>query len=421
MLVKLTVHLRTNPTPWAVYTSPFFFLIAGTVCALSIVYKGSPKLGLDEKPAGFIAGVSVGTGAALAVLAGIFFVPWLHCKVIKRDPSIRFWHVIMGPLLWSRQPSGDSDLVSIPNYAVVQHDEEMPETGAEAAARRKSASADGNSSDEFAMDNEKSMVAHEATAAPQKTYAELMAAGQERFHAKLRQKKGPLGWAMRTLHNHPMGSGEIYELKNIKILLFRRLPAMVVVAALYGVNYDIHAAQTGYAGTPEAARMERTFAKAKKYPNEVEHTYSFVQIITACTASFAHGANDIGNAVGPWAVIYSAWNTGSAAESKADVPLWQIAVLTLVLIIGFCTYGFNIMKVMGNKLTYHSPSRGMRTHKHIASTRKHADIYPQVHPWNWALPSPCSCSRNSPSPCRHPCASLAPPSVSVSATVVSAQ
>jgi solute carrier family 20 (sodium-dependent phosphate transporter) len=44
--------------------------------------------------------------------------------------------------------------------------------------------------------------------------------------------------------------------------------------------------------------MKRVYAAAKKYPNEVEHTYSFVQILTACTASFAHGANDIGNSVG---------------------------------------------------------------------------------------------------------------------------
>jgi sodium-dependent phosphate transporter len=134
---------------------------------------------------------------------------------------------------------------------------------------------------------------------------------------------------------------------------------MIVVGALYGVNYDIHAAQTGIHGTPEGRRMERVYGHAKKYSNEVEHTYSFVQVLTACTASFAHGANDIGNAVGPWAVIYGAWNTGNAAKSKAPVPVWQLAVLSATLSLGLITYGYNIMKVMGNKITYHSPSRGM--------------------------------------------------------------
>jgi sodium-dependent phosphate transporter len=148
---------------------------------------------------------------------------------------------------------------------------------------------------------------------------------------------------MRTLRDNPMGAGEIYELHNIRILA-KRIPAMVVCAALYGLHYDIHAAQTGIAGTPEGVRMARTYSYAKKYPNEVEHTYSFVQILTACTASFAHGANDIGNSVGPWAVIYSAWSTGSAAASSAPVPVWQLAVLSASISLGLLTYGYNIMK-----------------------------------------------------------------------------
>jgi len=154
-----------------------------------------------------------------------------------------------------------------------------------------------------------------------------------------------------------MGPGELYELHNIMILL-QRLPAIIVCGALYGLHYDIHAAQSGIHGTPEGKRMESVYSHAEKYPNEVEHCYSFVQILTACTASFAHGANDIGNSVGPWAVIYGAWHTGSAAALKAPVPVWQLAVLALAISIGFCTYGYNIMKVMGNKITYHSPSRG---------------------------------------------------------------
>jgi sodium-dependent phosphate transporter len=69
-----------------------------------------------------------------------------------------------------------------------------------------------------------------------------------------------------------------------------------------------------------------------------------VQVITACTASFAHGANDVGNAVGVWAAMYSAWSTGEALTAKSPVELWQIAVMALTICIGFITYGYNIMK-----------------------------------------------------------------------------
>lgn len=86
--------------------------------------------------------------------------------------------------------------------------------------------------------------------------------------------------------------------------------------------------------------MDKVYSAAKKYRNEVEYLYSFVQIITACTASFAHGANDVGNAVGIWAGMYGAWRTGKTAASKEEVAIWQIAVMALTICFGFITYGY---------------------------------------------------------------------------------
>ncbi|QIX00699.1 hypothetical protein AMS68_006216 [Peltaster fructicola] len=350
-LIFVTVHMRKNPVPVAIWTAPFFFLIAGTVCTLSIVYKGSPSLGLASRPASFIVAVSLGVGGGLFVLSAIFFVPYLIVKVIRRDPGVRFWHIAMGPALLRRPLVEGAEQANVPNYAVIQHDDVDAETTGTVGYATKTPN-----TTEKDVDDSSAEISAEIEGNAM-TYKERMAAGRERFHAKLRAKKGALGWAMRYLHENPMSAGEMYERKNIWRGL-KRIPAMVVVGCLYGANYDIHAMQTGIAGTPEAARMERVHAAAHKYPNEVEYTYSFVQIITACTASFAHGANDIGNAVGPWAVIYGAWKTGNASQSKAEVPTWQLAVVALTLCIGFITYGYNIMKVMGNKITYHSPSRG---------------------------------------------------------------
>ncbi|KAK3988887.1 putative phosphate permease [Cladorrhinum sp. PSN332] len=345
MLIKLVVHLRKNPVPWAVWTAPMWFLIAGTVCTLSIVYKGSPNLGLNKKPAWYVASVTMGTGAGVALLSAIFFVPFVHAKVIKKDHGVKWWMFVYGPLLFKRPVVAEADQANVPNYAVVQDDEEehLPANNSPTPT-------------ESDQQTEKKLV-DEPDARPPPTYKEIQADGERKLREKLLKNRGPIGWAMRTLRDHPMGAGRIYELHNIKAF-FIRLPAMIVCGALYGLHYDIHAAQSGIAGTPEGERMARVYAHARKYPNEVEHTYSFVQILTACTASFAHGANDIGNSVGPWAVIYSAWKTGNAAASKAPVPVWQLAVLSATISIGLLTYGYNIMKVMGNKITYHSPSRG---------------------------------------------------------------
>lgn len=348
LLIKVVVHMRRNPVPIAVYTSPFFFLIAGTICSLSIVYKGSPKLGLDKKPAWFIAAVTLGCGFGLFFLSALFFLPFVHAKVIKKDYTLKIYHIFYGPLLFRRRAPPDAELARVPNYAVIQHGGEdeaadlaAPGTPAVAAKEKELHAASGSSSDDDVP--RPVMQRTNLEGGDHSDYRLRLQQAIEKHHADLRKQKGPLGWAMRQVHRYPNGAGSIYELHNLKALLFR-LPAYPIIAALYGLNYDIHKAQVGVLGTPEGRRMDKVYAHATKYSNEVEYLYSFVQIITACTASFAHGANDVGNAVGVWAGMYAAWSTSRANNGKAPVPLWQIAVIAFTICLGFITYGYNIMK-----------------------------------------------------------------------------
>ncbi|KAK2674266.1 hypothetical protein RAB80_009250 [Fusarium oxysporum f. sp. vasinfectum] len=359
-LVKWVVHVRKNPVPWAVWTSPFFFLIAGTICTLSIVYKGSPRLGLTEKPAWYIAAVTLGVGFGLFVLSAIFFVPFVHAVVIKKDYTLRWWDAVQGPLLFKRPAPPDAENARVPNYAVVQHGAEDDDVSVSQESEDPSPKkiSDDEITPAAAPSSEVNEKQHlNLSESTQEDYQKMLKKAEDKHHANLRKGKGPLGWAMRTLHANPIGAGSIHETHNL-IAVVKRIPAQIVVALLYGAHYDIHTAQMGIEATPEGRRMARVYEHAPKYANEVEYLYSFVQIITACTASFAHGANDVGNAVGVWAGMYAAWHSGKPAEKKAEVPLWQIGIVAATICIGFITYGYNIMKVMGNKITYHSPSRG---------------------------------------------------------------
>jgi len=327
MLIKVVVHMRKDPLPWAVWTSPGFFLIAGTVCTLSIVYKGSPRLGLDKKPPWYIASVSLGVGFGLCALAALFFVPYVHAKVVKKDHTLKPWMMIYGPLLFKRPaPEGaENRQAKVPNYAVIQRPHEDSDSDAPPKPLKAGSATEEIqpvSADPATVDQEKGAVG----VTPEYTHAQyqqLLKDAVERHHAYLRSTMGPLGWAMRTLHHNKLGAGSIHETHNL-IAMVKRIPAMVVVAFLYGTHYDIHTAQVGIQHSPEGRRMDRVYSYAKKYSNEVEHLYSYVQVITACTASFAHGANDVGNAVGVWAGMYSAWSTGVPSASKAEVPLWQL-------------------------------------------------------------------------------------------------
>ncbi|KAH6612216.1 phosphate transporter [Chaetomium sp. MPI-SDFR-AT-0129] len=363
MLIKVTVHMRKNPVPWAVYTSPFFFLIAGTVCTLSIVYKGSPSLGLDKKPAWYIVAVTLGVGFGLFVLSALFFVPFVHARVVKKDQDLKIWDIIQGPLLFKRPTPTDAEHLhaKVPDYAVVQHSSGS-ETDVSEKTKQAPATKEVTSDEVAALPASSAASDSEKNAVPSieytyEQYQQLLRDAEDRHHANLRTKRGPLGWAMRTLHNNRLSAGSIHETHNL-IATVKRIPAQIIVAIFYGMHYDIHTAQVGINNSPEGRRMARVYSHAPKYPNEVEHLYSYVQVITACTASFAHGANDVGNAVGVWAGMYAAWSKGTPSASKEDVPMWQLGVTAAMICIGFITYGYNIMRVMGNKLTYHSPSRG---------------------------------------------------------------
>lgn len=93
LLVKFVVLVRKDPVRWAIYTGPFFFFTAVAVSTMSIIYKGAPSLNLAEKTPTTTALAIVLTALVAAVLAVLFWVPFVYSKVIKRDYTLRWYHV----------------------------------------------------------------------------------------------------------------------------------------------------------------------------------------------------------------------------------------------------------------------------------------------------------------------------------------
>lgn len=117
-----------------------------------------------------------------------------------------------------------------------------------------------------------------------------------------------------------------------------------------GVTMDVAAAQNDH--------IRDVHSKAVKYDPKTEYLYSFLQVCTAAFASFAHGSNDVANAAGPLSGILSIYQSGKVPSSKVDVPFYVLAGMGIALDLGLVLYGYNVMKTLGNNITYHSPSRG---------------------------------------------------------------
>ena len=90
---------------------------------------------------------------------------------------------------------------------------------------------------------------------------------------------------------------------------------------------------------------------------QVERIFIFLQILTACFVAFAHGANDVANAIGPLSAAVQTIQDGVVA-AKSIVPMWALALGGVGIVIGLATYGWRVMETVGKKITELTPSRG---------------------------------------------------------------
>jgi inorganic phosphate transporter, PiT family len=89
----------------------------------------------------------------------------------------------------------------------------------------------------------------------------------------------------------------------------------------------------------------------------VEKIFSYLQIMSACLMAFAHGANDVANAIGPLAAAISTLQTGLITPSAA-IPAWILALGGAGIVIGLATWGWRVIETIGKKITELTPTRG---------------------------------------------------------------
>lgn len=90
---------------------------------------------------------------------------------------------------------------------------------------------------------------------------------------------------------------------------------------------------------------------------EIENLFISLQIISACLVAFAHGGNDVANAIGPVAAVLSVINTNTIGLSSV-IPPWLLAMGGVGIVIGLATWGWRVIETVGKKITELTPSRG---------------------------------------------------------------
>ena len=111
-------------------------------------------------------------------------------------------------------------------------------------------------------------------------------------------------------------------------------------------------------------------ATRNTYFASVEKVFATLMIFTACSMAFAHGANDVANAVGPLAAIAGVIQSNGVAElgTKSAVPAWVLLLGAVGIVIGLATYGYKVIATVGRGITELTPSRGFAAELATAST-----------------------------------------------------
>merc|ERR1719326_524955 len=122
------------------------------------------------------------------------------------------------------------------------------------------------------------------------------------------------------------------------------------------LNTDPHAA----VGLDE--RTTNVHRNAEKFDKNAEAFFTYLQIFSAIFDAFAHGANDVANAVGPFATIWIIYHAGvvDPGDTKLNdgTRFWILAIGGIGFGVGLLLYGYQILRAIGVKLAVITPSRG---------------------------------------------------------------
>lgn len=114
-------------------------------------------------------------------------------------------------------------------------------------------------------------------------------------------------------------------------------------------------------------RKETSFAERASEYHIVEKFFGYLQILSACYVAFAHGANDVSNAIAPVATVLETIKN-QAISQVATVPLWLLAFGGGGIVIGLATFGWRVMETIGKKITELTPTRGFCAEYGAATT-----------------------------------------------------
>ncbi|TLD31244.1 hypothetical protein PspLS_01856 [Pyricularia sp. CBS 133598] len=349
--LKFAILERERSFERALKAIPFYLAFTAAILALFITIEAPGAPSLEELGAGTACGIIFGVFFGALALAYIFFVPYVHRRLVREDTRIRPRHMILGPLLWRDDPpifwpAKDGFIVE-DHYAVQDSPADITPGSTDPKAGNDAITPHGDGNANGIKDPEKRALENQQSASnsnnngvvdPSSTDLEAGPTPTQPRQTIARYKKQP---EPEERFLAPTAHLPLYNPK--------RLWSWAKYIFLQGVTRDCvtHAAED----------LANVHGKAKRYDNRVEHMWTYAQVASAIMMSIAHGSNDVANAIGPWVAAYQTYQSGIVSEDT-ETPIWILVAAGFLLGAGFWFMGHHIVRSLGNKLTQLSPTRG---------------------------------------------------------------
>ena len=181
------------------------------------------------------------------------------------------------------------------------------------------------------------------------------------------RSRHPVFMAKRAV---PVGFGAVIFILSLSII-YKGMPRLkldkmsFLLALVLALTAGMIAAIS--ARTILIRKTRNTRVRLNERYEAVERWFGRIQPVTACYMAFAHGANDVANAIGPLAgALHLAG--GGKMGAQTHIPVWLLMMGGVGIVIGLATYGYKVIEAVGKKITEITPTRGFSAEFATATT-----------------------------------------------------
>uniref|UniRef100_A0A2K5F3S6 Phosphate transporter n=1 Tax=Aotus nancymaae TaxID=37293 RepID=A0A2K5F3S6_AOTNA len=408
VLIRIFILKKEDPVPNGLRALPVFYAATIAINVFSIMYTGAPVLGL-VLPMWAIALISFGVALLFAFFVWLFVCPWMRRKIAGKLQKEGALSRVSDESLSKVQEAESPVFKELPG-AKANDDSTIPLTGAagetsgalegtstgshpRAAYGRALSMTHGSvkspvSNGTFGFDGHARSDGHVYHTVHKDSglYKDLLhkihvdrgpeeKPAPESSYRLLRRNNSytcytaaicglPVHSAFRAADSAPEDSEKLvgdtvsYSKKRLRYDSYSSYCNAVAEAEIEAEEGGVEMKLASELGDPDRPREDPAEEeKEEKDAPEVHLLFHFLQVLTACFGSFAHGGNDVSNAIGPLVALWLIYRQGGVMQ-EAATPVWLLFYGGVGICTGLWVWGRRVIQTMGKDLTPITPSSG---------------------------------------------------------------